>query len=143
MANTITSSLAVSAYSPPAVHAGPNSIRGKYILPTGFSLSSAGAMLFLTKIPVNAKDVQIHSYTAQAGTGAAAVINFGVRGGETTSVSISALGASPALGHYLGPPYTPGWDDANGETYKIVTATLESGTASASITLNFNVTYSF
>ena len=143
MANTITSSLAISTYSPPAVHAGANSIRGKYVLPTGFSLSSANAMLLLTKIPVNAKDVQIHSYTAQAGTGAVAVINFGVRGGETTSLSVSALGVSPALGHYLGPPYTPGWDDANGEKYKYVTATLESGTASASITLNFAITYHF
>lgn len=139
---TQTASLALSTVSPPGVHAGTNTLSGKYVIASGLS-ASGNALILLAKIPVNCKDVQMHSYTAQAGTGAAAAFNFGVRGGKTTSVSISALGASPALGHYLGPPYTPGWDDANSEQFKYVTASLESGTASASITLNYAITYHF
>jgi hypothetical protein len=141
---TATASLAQSTFTPPAVHTG-NTLRGSIIAaPTDLSLSAAGGMLLLAKIPVKCKDVQVTIYSAQTGgTGGVAALNLGVRAGETTSNTISALGVSPALGSYIGPPYTPGYSAAQSEKFKYVTASLDSGTASVTMTLNYTISYSF
>lgn len=135
MATTQTASLALSTTPVNGDHMGGN-IRGTFDA-AGFSSTASGVIL-LGKIPVNAKNVQVACYYQ---TGSATYgLELGVRNGATTSATVSALGIAVEAG-FIGPVYTPTWDDASGETFKYVQAMQDSGSVTASLTMNYSINW--
>lgn len=139
MATTRTASLATSNAPVPGVHTG-GVIQGKY---EGAGLSASGsALLFLCKIPASCNVSIVETHVSGSAT---QVLNVGVRGGNSTSVSVSALmgaaAASAADNANFGGPYTTTWDQTAGETFKYVVASLQSGTVTASMNVYFSVFY--
>jgi len=139
MATTLTASLALSTYTPPANHMG-NVLKGQYV---GVDVSSsASGLILLAKIPAYAKNVQLivqHNTASTAWVG-----DYGILNGVTASASVSAfLGAAAAGSVHISAPYQPTWDDANSEKFKYVTVNHDSGTVTASISIRYQISYDF
>ena len=135
--STVTASLAASGVVPKANHY-TNVVVGTR---SGTLSLSGSALLPMAKIPPNAKDVQlIVQHISGATTG---VMNYGTRA-EDGSLAASALGSSIASGvTHISAPIALTWDDAGGERLKYVTASLVSGTVTASLVFNYQITYGF
>jgi hypothetical protein len=134
---TVTASLAASGVVPKANHY-TNILSGTR---SGTLSISGQALLLMAKIPPNVKDLQL---TVQHISGATTgVMNYGTRA-QDGSLAASALGSSIASGvTHISPPIDVTWDDAGGETYKYVIASLVSGTVTASLVFNYQITYGF
>ena len=137
---TATASLAASGVQPRANHY-TNVLAGKL---AGQVVSLSGsALVWLAKIPPNAKSVQLITRHASGAT--TGVLNYGISSGDGASISVSALGSGIAdVTFHISPPVDVTWDDAGGERAKYVTATRVSGTVTAvSLAINYQITYGF
>ena len=134
---THTASLAQSNYVPLS-NIGTNLISG-VVGPITLSASGSG-MILLAKIPPNAKVTILEAHTSGATT---QVLNLGVRSGRNTSLTASALGGTGAAqgAANLSIPYQCVRDETDGEMFKYVIATLQSGSVTASFQINYQITY--
>lgn len=134
---TLTASLAQSTVVPLANH-GMNILRGQY---TGAISTSASGVVLLAKIPVTAKDIQVHSY--HTGPETTMTLSIGLRHGSSASAAATAFVSSALIGATrVSAVANPTWDDAGGETHKYVQATLSAGTKAASSTMYYTIFYS-
>ena len=136
---TATASLAASGVVPKANHY-TNILAGNK---AGVQSLSTSALMWLAKIPPDAKNVQLIVHHNSGGA-ATAVVNYGISSGDGAS-SKSALGSSIAdVTTYISAPVNVTWDDAGGERAKYVTANRVSGTVTAvSLAINYQITYGF
>ncbi len=136
---TATLSAAAAKFIPP-VNIGLNRIP---IYRAGTLSDSGSGYILAAKVPVSARNLR---WEGMQNAGAATqVINVGLRHGHDASTSFSALGA---MGTQNVPVWTDPidvkgtfWDDTGGERWKYVIFSKESGTASASLVIQGNITY--
>ena len=128
---------------PKAVHVGVNSVSGSINL--GATASSTGDIIFLAKIPNGAKYV---AFTEDHTTGAATqAISFGyASGGPAGSATYSLFVASGAQATInrrtvLGLPADCSLSANDPNSYGILAAKIESGTATTSLIINFVYSY--
>jgi len=128
---------------PKNVHAGVNSVSGQINL--GATASSAGDILFLAKVPHGAKFVSIEvDHTTGATTQA---LSYGLAsGGPAGSATFSCFIASGAQATQLcktvlGVPADVSCSDLDPNRYGILSAKVESGTATTSLIVNFIFNY--
>ena len=136
---TATASLAASGVVPKANHY-TNILAGNK---AGVQSLSTSALMWLAKIPPDAKNVQLIVHHNSGGA-ATAVVNYGISSGDGASISASALGSGIAdVTVHISSPVNLTWDDAGGERAKYVTASRVSGSVTASIVYNYQITYGF
>lgn len=140
MATTRTASLALASFTPRSYHVGENVVSGVY---DGAGLSASGSgMLLMARIPPSSTITGLDAYISSGAT--TQTLNFGIRSGVSTSVTASAIGqlAKATTGLAASSlPYACTRDEANGETYKFVVASLDTGTVTASCKVNFVIRY--
>jgi len=140
MAVTATASLALPAITPHRPHTGTHILQGTY---DGAGLSASGSgMLLLAKIPPDALVTVVEEHSTGAAT---QVYNVGIRA-EAGSLSASALTSLKAGGtagqSVQHGPYQCVREETTNESFKYVTATLQSGTVTASTAIRYLVIYS-
>ena len=144
---TQTCSLAQPGVIPLGNH-GINVLVGGY---AGALSTSGSARLLMARIPATATRVQVTAHIA-AGGAATQVLNFGLipELAGTNTISASVFGtvnctACAGMVMFMSPSVdvSTRWNDAVGEKYKTVFASLQSGTVTASFCLNYQITYSF
>lgn len=128
---------------PKSVHVGTNSVSGQYNF--GAAVSSVGDVIFLAKIPNGAKFVNIEE---DHSTGATAQgVSFGLAsggpGGSATYSCFIASGAQATVNrrNVLGIPENVSLSANDPNSYGILAAMVESGSATASLIINFNFSY--
>lgn len=128
---------------PKAVHAGVNSVSGSYSM--GATASSNGDIIFLAKIPNGAKFVLIEEDHSTGAT--AQALSFGyASGGPDGSATFSAFIASGAQAtlnrkNVAGIPADCSLSANDPNSYGILAAKVESGTATTSLIVNFVFNY--
>ena len=126
-----------------AVHVGVNSVSGTFNL--GATASSNGDVIFLAKIPNGAKFVSIEEDHTTGAT--AQALSFGyASGGPAGSATYSlfiASGAQATLNrkNVLGLPADCSLSANDPNSYGILAAKVESGTATTSLIINFVFNY--
>ena len=132
---TLTASAAASGRSPRAVHAGVNSLTVRYNSGST-EISPSATTIYMAKIPHGATIIDVIDYhTAGSATCPA---DIGVVGSLAEFVSAATLGAVTRAA--LGVPYTVSVS-ADTAQYRVVTATVTPGTATASVKINLTVLY--
>lgn len=128
---------------PKSVHVGTNSVSGQYNF--GATASSVGDVIFLAKIPNGAKFVNIEE---DHSTGATAQgVSFGLAsggpGGSATYSCFIASGAQATVNrrNVLGIPENVSLSANDPNSYGILAAKVESGSATAALIINFNFSY--
>jgi len=136
MAVTRTASLAM--VGPKAVHAGVNAVSGSY---TGAGLSASGSgLLLLARIPATCQVIGLLCRISSPAT--TQTMNFGVRSQDGTSISASLIGAAVAGSNLIASRVVPVNLSANtSEKYKYVTASIDTGTVTASMQINYTILY--
>lgn len=142
---TLTASQATANFMPKASHVGVNEISGLYGPGTGSMSTSASGFVLLAKFPAGARIIEfIETHQNGATT---SPINFGIRSGSSTSISLAALIADATLGavNRLSVLASVGFDTSRdfsaGETFKYITASKSGGTATASMSIRFTLLY--
>ncbi len=139
-----TYSSSVMANQPRRVHVDVNVVHGQVNL--GATTDSVGDIIHLAKIPNGAvvTDVRTDHSTGATATGVSyGLQNGGTAGGVTTYSAFIASGAQAtnlfAAAGVL--PYTISLSDNDTLGYAILTAKVESGTATTSLIVNFRLSY--
>ena len=125
-------------------HSGINSVSGQINL--GATASSNGDVLFLAKIPHGAKFVSIEVDHTTGATTQALSYGLATGGAAGGAASLSAYIASGAQATILrktvlGVPADVSVSDADPNRYGILSAKVESGTATTSLIVNFIFNY--
>lgn len=128
---------------PKAVHAGVNSVSGSYSM--GATASSNGDIIFLAKIPNGAKFVLIEEDHSTGATAQALSFGYasGGPGGSATFSAFIASGAQATLNrkNVAGIPADCSLSANDPNSYGILAAKVESGTATTSLIVNFVFNY--
>ena len=136
MAVTQTASLAQPAI-PIKTPVTSNFVMGNW---KGTLSASGSGMVFLAKIPPTCLVNIIERHTSGA---TACTLNIGIRQGNSTSLTASALVGSSVQAERatLGKVYKCVREDTTNESYKYVVATLQAGSVTASVEIDYTIMY--